>query len=253
MPFVPAAMNFGLFPIPVPSIMYREPAEGRQSITFDVDWSRPIAKSLDTVEFNLQNNAPQNFRQICGLIVDNSNCGSDLDFIFPDTGVTISIPAYAPYTVLQVNTQQVQFYLRGLGVINGDATQFSVLNFAPAPVAVPITVMQQVASVASITMDGVSSTSLINANVNGTVQGLNVTVACPKPSASFNNVIRIADGAGTNIWQGNMALQDTSDGQTVCLVNLNINKRFVDGLRLFQAGGVTPGATIDVNIYYRIP
>lgn len=251
---IPPAMSIGHIPPMIPSIMFKAPKEGPGAITFNVDWSIPIARSLDAVSINLQNQSTLEFSQICGLIVDNSECGSDLDFIFPDTDVTVSIPAYAPYTVVQVNTQQVQFFVRGLEIIDGDLTHFSVLNYAPSPIAVPITVQQQTASVGSIAIDGATSTPIIAAGTNGSLRGINVNVAWRTSLVDFNNLLKLIDGAGNIIWQGNIAGQNADETALAALADLsNLNVRFVDGVSLDQSGGSTVGGTIDVNLYYRVP
>lgn len=254
MPTFPPAMNLGDLPHAVPSIMFSEPREGRKTITQVIEWSRPIAKGLQAVSVNLQNNATLEFSQICGLIVDNSDCGADLDFIFPDTEVTVSIPAYSPYIVLDVATGQTQFFVNAHNPIAADLTRFTILNYAPPPVAVPITKQQQTATVSSVPVDGVSSTLIVDPTENGTVQALNVVVACPIPSVSFNDLFQLIDGNGHILWQGNAAQQNTGSGFNVALIDLSgLSIRFQNGITLEQSGGFAPGATIDVNLYYVTP
>lgn len=254
MPNIPASMNLGQLPTAIPSIMYKEPKEGHKSVAYDIDWARAIARGVDTVFINMQDGGTLEFSQICGLIVDNSNCGSDLDFIFPDTDVVISIPAYAPYTCLQINTQQVQLYVRALQPLAVDRTDFMVLNYAPMPVAVPITRQQQIASIENETLDGVSITDIVLPGVSGTIQNLQLNVAFPQPSVSFNNLLEIIDGDGSVVWAGNVAAQDTSDGLTTALAALNgVSIRFNNGIRLRQIGGFAPGGTLNVIVYYLTP
>lgn len=253
MPQIPPAMNIGFIPPMVPSIMFKAPKEGPGAITFNVDWSIPLAKGLDAMNVNLQNQATLEFSQICGLIVDNSNCGSDLDFIFPDTDVTVSVPAYAPYTVLQVNTQQVQFFIRALEPIAGDLTHFSVLNYAPSPVAVPVFTQQQSAVASSITIDGTAVTQLVPASVSGSLRAFNISAAWVDAAADFNNLFVLRDGTGRTIWAGNLAGDMANDGQIVLSDMSNLNIRFQGGLQLIQSGGFTVNGTIDANIYYRVP
>lgn len=254
MPAIPAAMNLGTIPIMIPSIMFRKPVEGPASVAYSIDWARPVAAGLTTVSVNMQDGGTLNFSQICGLIVDNSNCGSDLDFIFPDTDVVVSIPAYAPYTCLQINTQQVQFFVRGLAVVADDKTSFSVLNYAPSPVAVPLTKQQLTAAVSNLNLTGAGSTAIIAPGVNGTIQNLQVNVAFPKPSVSFNDLLQIVDGTGKLLWSCNVAAQDTSAGGVALIGNLNgVALRFVNGLSLVQTGGFAPGGTINALAYYVVP
>ena len=254
MPQIPASMNLPDNLVAVPSQMFNEPREGRKSITQLIDWAIPLAANKSAIFTNLQNNATLEFSQICGLIVDNSECGADLDFIFPDTEVTISIPAYAPFTVLDVPTNQTQFYVVANGAIAGDKTRYSILNYAPPPVAVPVTQQQNIAKLANQALDGATTVALLAAGTNGTLEALNVNVACPLPSVSFNDRLALADGTGKIIWAGNVAAQNTSTGFTVSLCDLvGLHVRFENGLNIIQAGGFAPGATFNVNAYYRTP
>src|ERR1700761_8517018 len=93
------AVNYQSPLVAVPDINQQQPREGMKLISCEIDWGS-TDKGSGAVFFNLQNNATLEVSQICGLVVDNSNCGADLEFVFPDTSTTIGIPAYAPYTVV---------------------------------------------------------------------------------------------------------------------------------------------------------
>jgi hypothetical protein len=237
----------------VPLDTYKEPNEGRKSVPIDLLWSNAINKSVTAFAINLQNNATLEISKISGLVVDNSLCGSDIDFIFPDSSTTITIPAYAPYTVLAIHSNQRQFTVKARAPINGDETFMQVLNFAPPPVAVPITVQQKTAASGSINITGAGNTQIVAAGINGTLQGLNVSFANPKPAGAFNAAFTLQDGAGVILWKGNLALDATSPGLSGELVSINgLNARFINGLVLTQ-GGVGSNGTLDINVYYIIP
>lgn len=254
MPQIPLGVNLGQNPIAIPSIMFRAPKEGAKSVGYSIPWQLPLARNLDTVSVNMQDSATLEFSQISGLIIDNSQCGSDIDFIFPDTDVIISIPAYAPYTALQVNTQQVQFFVRALGALAGDVTTFTVLNYAPSPVAVPITVQQQQAIVSSIAIDGLTITQLVAAGINGTLRSFALNVAWNTAALAFNNLIQLRDGTGRILWAGNIAGPTGAQLFSAMLANLgNISLRFQNGLQIVQIGGFAVGGTLDANVYYVTP
>lgn len=253
MPNIPAAMNLPSNVVAMPSRLFHEPDEGRRSITQIIDWSVPIAKGLTAVHSNLQGDSTLQFSQICGLIVDNSDCGSDLDFIFPDTDVTISIPAYSPYTVLQVLTNQVMFYVVAAGAIAGDITRYSILNYAPAPVAVPISIQQLSANFGSIPLTGAGATQIVPAGINGSLRAFNISAAWNNAAAQFNDLFTLADGVGNVLWQGNLAGPTPSSGNQQMADLSGLSKRFVNGVTLAQTGGFVIGGTLDVNLYYRIP
>lgn len=251
MPNIPQSMNLGTVPAAIPSIMLKEPREGRKSVPYTIAWARPISRNVDTVSINMQDGGTLEFSQICGIVVDNSNCGCDLDIIFPDTDVTVSIPAYAPYTCLQINTQQVQFFIRGINCLAGDVTALSILNYAPAPVAVPITRQQLRAGISNLALDGVAVSQIIPVTVNGTVQAFTVNCSGPKPTVSFNNNVQLRDGSGAIMWSGNIAQDISSAGFVVNLADVNaVALRFAQGLQLVQTGGFAPGATLNASVYY---
>lgn len=251
---IPPAMNLPDNLVAVPSIMFRDPVEGKQSTTQVIDWSIPIGKNLTTISVNLQNNATMNFSQICGLIIDNSACGSDITFMFPDTDVTITIPAYAPFTVLDVSTQQTQFFVVAHSPIVGDLTRYSILNFAPPPVAVPVSIQQLVVSVMSIPLNGVATTPIVLPGVNGSLRTLNVTAGWNAAPGPFNDALVLEDGTGAVLWAANVLGDATPPGGTILLADLTgLSTRFSNGVSLIQTGGFATGGTVDVNFYYRIP
>ena len=262
MPFIPNALPLGNPVIPIPSIMRRAPEEGDKSIPFVVEWARPIARNLDTVSINLQGNSPLDFRQITGLIVDNSQCGASLDFIFPDTDVTISIPAYAPYTVLQVNSRALEFYVRALGPIPSDVSTFAVLNYAPLPVSVPATEEQQIASAIGIAAVPGSSIDLVPVTVaGGTLQDLSVSFSIRNSGSSNFALGSITDRAASFGFPADRtlarikAVAHNGDTVNVNLLNLSgINLRFIGGLLWVPDVGVgLPGGEFSVNAVYRTP
>lgn len=253
MPSIPAAMNLGDPLTAVPSIYGREPVEGRKSVTSVVEWSKPLAKGLRAININLQDNATLSYSQVGGMIVDNSDCGCDIDFIFPDTNVVISIPAYAPYTVLGVETRQVQFFVVANGAIPGDITRFSILNFTPAPVSVPVTRQQLIAATGNQTLTGVGSTAIIPATVNGTLENFNLIVAGPQPSVNFNDLLSLVDGTGKILWQGNVAAQTTASEVALNVALSGLSVRFQQGINFVQTGGFAPGATWSVTLFYKTP
>jgi len=252
MPQIPPSFNY---PNPlrmIPEIGFDLPPEVPNGVDIVLEWGTVVSRGLTAFQLNMQSNATLAFSQICGIVVDNSGCGGDLDFIFPDTDTTLSIPAYAPYTVVPVFTRATELFVRGNGVIAGDKTNFRLLNYSPRPVAVPLTVLQQIASNNSLTLQD-DTVGLIGTGINGVVQGININVACPTPSADFNALIQLVDGDGRQLWAGNVAQDNTGPGFNVTMVDLSgLNLRFVGGVELvIDAGGIVPGATIDVNIYYK--
>ena len=138
---VPPSKNYQSPLVAVRSIVGRDPPEGPMQIPIEIDWTTMGAQQGSTTTWatyiNLQNLTTQAFSQVCGLKVDNSQCGSDVQIIFTDTQEIITIPAYEPLAVFPVFTAATQFYAVALNAIGADATRIQVLNFLPPPVAVP--------------------------------------------------------------------------------------------------------------------
>lgn len=255
MPAIPNAQPFSGANIAIPSIIGKEPKEGRKSIPYVINWNRPIAAGLDTVSFNPQGNSTLEFSQITGLIVDNSQCGASLDFIFPDTDVTISIPAYAPYTVLQVNSRAIEFYVRALGPLASDRTSFAILNYAPMPVSVPATSEQLTAgAIAASGLPG-ANTQIIPATTSGTVEDVSIGFGIINSASGATSAAWLQDGTGKRLA---IVRPTVTNAQSVFQNLLDLSSvaiRFENGvsLQVDPNPPSLPGGQFTINLYYRTP
>jgi hypothetical protein len=227
-------------------------------VPIEIDWNN-MGGPQYCVAINLQNNATLNFSQIVALSVDNSDCGSDIRFIFPDTGETTTIPAGAPKVIIEVFTNQVQFYVQaGINsqiVSSGDQTRFSIHNTMPPPIAIPVTQEQQFANAAAIATS-VGSTQLIAAGQNGRLEGVDIMFQFPTST----------DPAKTCTWQlvdgdSNVIATGTVASTSLNATNLpgvfrqsDMAVTFVDGLSFeITVSTIAPDGTASVNLYYRAP
>jgi hypothetical protein len=235
------------------------PPEGERMIQVEIDWGS-MGGSQNCVFVNLQNNAVMNFSQIVSFSVDNSACGGDVQFIFPENSETLEIPAYIPKAIAEVFTSQTQFYVKGQGVIAGDITRFTILNYLPPPVVVPTSQEQNTAVVSNISINagGSGSTQIVPLGVNGTVEAISVFSNIGAGAASFVEAgWAIEDGeTSPKILAGGTSggtAGGTVGAQVYGLSNLSI--RFVNGL-VFDwtvlSGAATSGG-FTVNVYYRTP
>lgn len=255
MPYqVPPAVNYPSPLVALSTIYNRVPPDGSRMIPVEIDWGS-MGGTSHCVAINLQNNATLNFSQIVALSVDNSDCGADVRFVFPDTGETTTIPAYAPKTIFEVFTNQTQFYVQaGLNnqvVESTDQTRFSIHNSLPPPVAVPITVEQETVAANNLAADGATAYNLIPAGINGTIESIQVLRTSPITTTGTQR-FGLNDGAGHSIAVGQF---DATTGQSHNDVLLSINPchiRFSNGLTLTQSGA-NVGGSYCVNILYRQP
>jgi hypothetical protein len=250
---VPPSVNYPSPLVAIPTKVLNDPPEGNKIINCEVDWGT-MGGAGKSVYFNLQNNATLNFSQICAVSIDNSNCGGDVEFVFPDTSETMQIPAYSPKVIVEVFTNSTQFYLVGEGTEPEDITRFSLLNFVPPPVSVPTTQEQE--SAAPTTTDVGSApagtTQLIPAGISGTLEGLTLNGAFSTGGiAGFT--WDIEDGNGTIISQGKW-VQDTGIIAPLILSLNPIRVRFQNGLIFrWTASSMTSPNYVIANAVYRTP
>lgn len=252
---IPPAVNYPSPLTAVPSRIGMEPSEGRKSIPCEIDWSS-MGGAEKCVSLNFQNNATLEISQVCALKIDNSACGADIEFIFPDTGETVSIPAYSPDDILPVFTNQKMFFISSPNSQTGDVTRFQILNFVPPPIAVPTSVAQSAVVDTAIPL-AIGTTALLGATISGTVQAISIAASI-YTATNFNEQFNIKDGSGKNIAGAGVAGNGTAanyifDGLLFTLSGLDV--RFTQGLNFVQAGSA-PGDAFSfayVNVYYRTP
>jgi hypothetical protein len=258
---LPPAVNYPNPLISVQSRWANAPVEGNRMIQCEVDWgSMGGSGAIKNVAVQLSNNAEINFRQICALAVDNSQCGADVEFQFPDTGETLTIPAYSPKVICPVFTNATSFNVAcGFDselVESGDFTTFSIHNSVPPPIAVPTSQEQDTSAVAAIA-GAASTTAIIAAGINGTLNVVYVNYASPFGGlpAAGEMTWKLVDGSAKVLWTGQMG-GGISSAWNVILANLsNVAFRFTNGVNLVQtvAGGAAIGGAFNVVLGYRQP
>ena len=252
---VPPAVNYQSPLIAVPTRWDQAPIEGSKIIPCEVDWGT-MGGTNHCVSFNLQNNATLNFSQIVALSIDNSLCGSDIEFIFPDTTETLFIPAYAPKTIVPVFTNQTQFWLSCSNAQSEDITRFSILNSMPPPVAIPTTQEQNAALQSDVTTassGSPSSTQIIPIGVNGTIENIFITYNIYANATGGSVSWALVDGNGKTVCKGyNFGnLNNWASGISFSLSDMRI--RFQNGLSFnWSSQSVAAGAS-DINVFYRTP
>lgn len=227
-----------------------EPPEGRRIVPVELNWGATYAAS-GCVAFNLQNYQQLNFSKIRAISVDNSQCGADVRFIFPDTNEYTTIPAYSPKTIIEVFTNQTQFFVQALGQISADVTNFSMLNYVPPPVSVSVSQEQNNASVNNINGTTVADTVLVANTMFGTLEDAVISLL-PAGGSGDRSTWVIKDGTGKIILAGGNT-GDTTGIQSGPNLN-NVHVRFQQGLIFsITSSTLAAGATYSANLYYRTP
>ena len=250
---IPPAYNYQEPLRALPMNNGNEPREGRKFINCQINWT-VTDNNLGSVHFNMNNNATLELSQVSALVIDNSQCGADIQFVFTDTNTTVTVPAYAPYALVPVFTNSKEWYviLQDPALL-GDITRFSVLNYQPAPVTIPTTNHQNVAIADDIPATA-GTTQVIPAGTNGTIENLSVSVAMNSNTSGFTTCkFVVQDGSGNNVAVGRLvgSFGATVDSNLIGLNNVSV--RFTNGLKFIVSETTIGQAFFDVNAYYRIP
>lgn len=233
--------------VPLRGLWNNRPPEGDKFALCSIDWL--TTTNGRAVQFALSANSPVAISQIVALAVDNRRSGYDVDFVFPDSGFTLTVPAYNQ-GVFPVFTNALMFYLVAAeGVVAGNSTTFMVLNSMPPPVALNPTAMQTSDSVSAIQLSAGETAQIIDPSISGTLNGFVIKLNF---AITTGAQMQLVDGNGTILWaDATQGIEGNS--QIVQISGLHI--RFVNGVQ-FQVVGANPGAPgaqADVNLFYTTP
>jgi hypothetical protein len=246
-----AAKNYlnALAILPVTALT-RQPVEGPKALFAEISWGEYSPGF--SVHMNISQFGTDTFSQISAVSVDNSACGTDVQFIFTDTQETLTIPAGSPKDIVPVVTNNREFYIQTTGTtVTGDVTRFSVLNFVPPPIAVPISEEQNYAIVGAIAMS-TASTPVVEAGVNGTLENLNINLAV-NATNSGDGTWTLEDGSGNVIASGAVSFSAGDKYNLTLFEQSNLRLRFINGLNFVCTETAILGAVANVNLYYRTP
>jgi hypothetical protein len=241
---VPPFVQYQSPMFPLRGLWNRAPVEGDQFVNVEIDWllSPPGA----AVQFSLSGNSPVALSQIVALSVDNGRCGSDVDFIFPDSGFVLTVPAHAQ-GLYPVFTNALMFYASGPAASLGDTTIFQILNSLPPPIQVAQSGSQNHAAAFGFGPAN-GTTPIAPAPTSGTLNVLNLTATDMGPGSG---TFFIEDGAGRILFA--MALLFPAAGRTLVWPVAGLDVRFTGGLFAVVTGSdITTGALV-VNAYFTTP
>ena len=243
---IPPSVAYQAPLVPIAGRWRSAPAEGDKYIACEIDWgvTVPLGKA---VQFSL-NAGPVEFSQIVAFSVDNGRNGSDVSFIFPDTGRQLTVPAFSQ-GVYPVFTAALTFYAMADNSVVGDVTEFEILNAMPPPVSVLPSQEQSHAGVSGIGM-GNGTTALVAAGVNGTVQGFSGTIFVPAGATGFC-VVALVDGAGQSLWA--TFVNGSTAAQNIPISVQNLALRFTNGVNVVVSSSSLSAGNAVMNVYYSVP
>ena len=232
--------------VPLRGLWNTAPREGDRYVNAEIDWL--VTTKSNAVQFSLSGNSPVTLSQIVALAVDNSRCGADCDFVFPDSGFVLTVPAHNQ-VVTPVFTNALMFYATSAGAIAGDTTILQILNSMPPPIPIAPSSAQNHAAITGVN-PGNGTTVLIPAGINGTLNVLSMTIGVAAPP-TFNLNVNLVDGAGHILWVNNFGGSAAPQEFEVNLANLSV--RFVNGLNLVINFSTATTGSIVANAYYSTP
>jgi hypothetical protein len=239
---IPAFDQYQSPMFPLRGLWNSAPPEGDKFVNVEIDWL--VTTKSTAVQFSLSGNSPVSLSQIVALSVDNSRSGADVDFIFPDSGFVLTVPAHNQL-VAPVFSNALMFYASAPAAIAGDVTIIQILNSMPPPVPIAPSVQQNHAGIAGITIAN-GTTVVVPAGVNGTLNTISLTVS---GSAAGVAQLALTDGTGKSVWVANV---QTAAGSSTPIAASGLAVRFVNGLNLVITGATAAGAIVG-NVYYSVP
>lgn len=253
---IPPSVNYGSPLVYQVSRAESQPREGKKQFNLNVEWGNALYSTALCVNFNFQQNATLDFSQIVCLVVDNSDCGADVRFYFPDTQMTVTIPARTPYAIVEVMTGAKSFLLQtGLNsqvVLTTDATRFQVLNYLPPPVVVPTSDAQQPAAIAAIAGNTVANTTILASTIDGRLESASIVGFFTNNTAN-TATWQLKDGTGLLIATGRNASIGGDYTNITAFENYNMKVPFRQGLIFSITQSDLPvGSEYAVNLYYRL-
>jgi hypothetical protein len=234
---IPPATNYQSPLIALPANTQDNPVEGRQQISVEVDWST-MGGPNKAVFINLQNNATLNWTQISSLKVDCSSCGANIQFLFPDTGEVIDIPANSPYELVPVFSNALQFYVLGANCTPEDILRFMIFNFVNTPAEVsPAPQANFNASANAVWGAAGATTQLIPTGINGTLRNLQISSSFQTAfGTNAHGEFEIVDGEGNQIipsWKLGLSSNAANVAMSQPILSIaDADVRFRNGLQI---------------------
>jgi hypothetical protein len=237
--------------IPLPGKWNAKPVEGDKFVPAEIDWGVTTG-GTNAVQFALSSFSPVEFSQIVALYVDNGRNGSDVDFLFPDTGKQLTVPAYCQ-GLFPVITNSLTFYCVSALAGVGDVTIFEILNSLPPPIAVLPSQEQSQASATGIAMTATGSTQVIPPGTIGTIQSASILLSYATGASAQTCDFQLIDGNGTVLFAYHIAAP-ASTVATLAPINLGpLRLRFFNGVRFVVTQTTMTSCVATVNLYYSVP
>jgi hypothetical protein len=236
--------------VPLRGLWNNPPPEGDRFANIEIDWIT-TTNGATAVQILFSANSPVAFSQIVALAVDNRRSAFDINFVFPDSNFTLTVPA-DNQGVYPVFTNALMFYvLADPAVVAGNVTVFQVLNSMPPPVALnPSAVLETNAVAGTVGLTAGNTQQIVPLGVSGTMDGFLVTINYGG-SGPTSATLELIDGAGSILWTDVVAGQP---GTSDVIPITGIHVRFINGVSLKVIAASPAGvSSANANIFYTTP
>lgn len=239
---IPAFDQYQAPIVPLRGLWNAAPKEGDQMVNCEVDWL--VTTKQTAVQFAFSGNSPVALSQIVALAIDNSRCGADVAFQFPDSNWELVVPAHNQL-VSPVFTNALMFYANAPKAAVGDMTVFQVFNSMPPPVPIPGADAQNIAAPAGLPF-GNGTTPVVPASVNGTLNSIagNFVISTAGEAAE----LLLIDGTGRTL-----AYFFAEGAGPTPLTASGLSVRFQGGISCVISGSNVTAGGISLNLYYTTP
>jgi hypothetical protein len=241
--------------VPLRGLWNAKPPEGDRFLSAEIDWSTVFGGFLPLitcVQFAIGGNSPVALSQIAALFVDNSRCGADVQFIFPDSGFSLTVAAHNQ-VMMPVLTNALMFYVNAPNAAGNDVTILQVLNSNPPPIPLVAALAQNHASAVQISASSLGGTTVAPTSVSGTLNTLSISLDAVVTGASGVIGLTLNDGNGQLLWETYMTIP-TTVGTNYPINVPGLNVRFQKGI-VINVGPTTlnAGSYFSINAYYTSP
>jgi len=247
--------SFAQYQAPLPplrGLWNRTPVEGDRFVSAEIDWLTTTGGN-NAVQFSLSGNSPVALSQIVALFIDNSRSGADVDFLFPDTGFLLTVPAHVQ-GLFPVLTNALTFYAIASSPVAGDLTVLQALNSLPPPIPLIPSASQNHAGVANITLGTNATTAIVPAGITGTLNNGSINVVLNNGASIAQAQIDLIDGAGHVLWS-TIVVAGASQQQNLTYSLAGLAVRFQNGLSVRVSGTTFSGnnSVVTASVYYSTP
>lgn len=229
---------------PLRGLWHHRPDEGDRYLNVEIQWL--VTTRVTAVQFSLSGNSPVSLSQIVALAVDNSRCGVDVDFIFPDSGFILTVPAHNQL-IAPVFTNALMFYASAPNAQIGDVSVIQILNSMPPPIPIEPSSAQNIAIAAAANLGAANVVQLVPAITSGMMNAFQIVTAV---TTAGSTTFYFIDGNGLVIWEGQFPTYAVG---AVPITMTDMAVRFARGLQFVVTNVVGLVGIANVNVYYRTP